>query len=131
MPTNSVSVLSKNQLLDLIRASSTKVRSCSCADTFSAWNHANAFSQTNFEPISTLVNPDNFPLSQNMAQTDKSFWSADYPICLDTYPENSCDVAKCNKCDRLVLSYVEFNGHHIGERCRIIDVALLIDPGTD
>lgn len=54
----------------------------------------------------------------------ESYWSKKYPIAIDFYPNNSCDVFSYN--DTYFLVYKEFGGHIPEIRCRHIQKKMIV-----
>ncbi len=56
--------------------------------------------------------------------TEKNYWSKDYPIALDYYPNSACKVYTDNV--DFYLVYTDFGGHIPEKRCRLIRRELII-----
>ncbi|WP_145651895.1 hypothetical protein [Pseudoduganella lurida] len=58
--------------------------------------------------------------------------SADAPVALGWYPYNRAEVARCRKCGRVYLQYVEAGGYFVDRRIRALRAATLVDaPAPD
>jgi hypothetical protein len=90
-------------------------------DKYLGWSKLEESDLNYFKLIGKLSsdNPrsDEFP-------TDISYWSHEYPIAVDYYPNIGADVYTNGKFFYLV--YTEFGGHAPEKRCRLIRTELIV-----
>lgn len=54
-----------------------------------------------------------------------NYWSKDAPIALAYYPYHESKIRKCNSCNAVFLTYVEYGGHAPQSRCRWVKSDLI------
>jgi len=59
-------------------------------------------------------------------ETQENYWSENYPIALNYYPNAGCDIYFDNK--NYYLVYIDFGGHVPEKRCRLLQQNLIIFP---
>jgi hypothetical protein len=57
-------------------------------------------------------------------ETEINYWSFDYPIALNFFPNSKCEIYKIN--EDYFMVYRDFGGHAPEKRCRYINKDLIV-----
>lgn len=85
------------------------------------WEKLNCADFVEFNLVGTIdINSNN----QVEYPTEENYWSENYPIALEYYPNSNCDIYTDNI--NYYLVYRDFGGHIPERRCRLIRRELII-----
>ncbi len=117
--------MTNKELIKILQ--STNINYCSdpFAKNYISWNILDKELENSLIWISS-ANTSNNDCTMMEYPTDENYWSIDYPISLEYYPYNYCDIYKNIFHNTFYFIYTEWGGHSPEKRCRLIQEKLIV-----
>lgn len=109
-------IITKETLISLIK----ETKKNEFTKKYRAWKELSNNDLQKFTLIGTFSLDNNHEAEFS---SDKSYWSVDYPIALNHYPYNGCNIYSYEQSYFFV--YRDFGGHAPEKRCRFINHELI------
>ncbi|WP_443114845.1 hypothetical protein [Herbaspirillum seropedicae] len=111
-------------LRELAARSAAVSQDCNCrASDSSGWiSLPLSLPETQLDDIATLiVDPYDEPTFTEYHPDGTRYASPEAPIAPRWYPYNRCNIARCTRCGRHYLRYMEAGGYFVDRRIRALD----------